>query len=320
MWMASPDSDITKPGQISSIRNVYWFESAYDAMAFYQLYANKDDMKNSLFVSTGGSPSMQQFRGMLELTGKASHHLCFDQDLAGRLYAINFAIARSQKEYSTHIATKADEDAGIANVGQLIVENKKDNGERFTLNMDPFDYGRICSVLDINKPDMKDYLASLKDKSAVKSGDFDLLPSDSYSGKLYGEMESLSEALVSGEIFYGIPPEQQKTIRESFDKEYKEISNVFTSALIKDARAYRSPGGSIVYQPCSPLFKDYNDQLQNIPKQDSEAAEQAPEKKQMTSEDIIESSLDGIDGIYEEHSESHEEEDFDQERKSHYRR
>jgi len=320
MWMASPDTDITKPGQINSIRDIYWFESAYDAMAFYQLYANKDDMKNSLFVSTGGSPSMQQFRGLLELTGKASHHLCFDQDLAGRLYAINFAIARSQKEYSTHIATVSDEDMGIAKVGQLIVENRKDNGERFTLNMDPFDFGRICSVLDINKPDMKDYLASLKDKSAVKSGDFDLLPSDSYSGKLYSEMESLSEALLSGEIFYGIPPEQQKVIRESFDKEYKELSNVFTNALIKDARAYRSPGGSTVYQPCPPAYKDYNDQLQNITKEDLEQREALSEKKQMTSEDIIESSLDGTDGIYEERSDSHEEEDTDQERKSHFRR
>ena len=215
MWMASPDNDITKPGQFSSIRNVYWFESAYDAMAFYQLKANKEEMKNTLFVSTGGSPSMQQFRGLLELTGKASHHLCFDQDLAGRLYAINFAIARSQKEYITHIATLADEQAGIATAGQLVIENRKDNGERFTLNMDPFDFGRICSVLDINKPDMKDYLASLKDKSAMKSGDFNLLPSDSFSGRLYSEMESLSEALHTGEIFYGVPPEQRKAIRES---------------------------------------------------------------------------------------------------------
>lgn len=321
MWMASPDNDITKPGQFSSVRNVYWFESAYDAMAFYQLKANKEEMKNTLFVSTGGSPSMQQFRGLLEFTGKASHHLCFDQDLAGRLYAINFAIARLQKEYITHIATLADEQAGIATAGQLVIENRKDNGERFTLNMDPFDFGRICSVLDINKPDMKDYLASLKDKSAMKSGDFNLLPSDSFSGRLYSEMESLSEALHTGEIFYGVPPEQRKAIRESCEKEYKELYNVFTSALIKDIRAFRSPGGSTVYQPCSPRFKDYNDQLQNIPKQDSESADLASGKKQMTSEDIIESSLDGIDGIYEERSESHEEEEAsDQERKSRYRR
>ena len=157
--------------------------------------------------------------------------------------------------------------------------------------------------------------------SAMKSGDFNLLPSDSFSGKLYSEMESLSEALHTGEIFYGVPPEQRKAIRESCEKEYKELYNVFTSALIKDIRAFRSPGGSTVYQPCSPRFKDYNDQLQNIPKQDSESVDLASGKKQMTSEDIIESSLDGIDGIYEERSESHEEEEAsDQERKSRYRR
>ena len=168
---------------------------------------------------------------------------------------------------------------------------------------------------------MKDYLASLKDKSVLKSGDFSLLPFDSYSGRLYTEMESISEALRSGEMLSGLPQDQQKSIRDSCEKEYKELSSVFSGALVKDVRAYRSPGGSTVYQPCPPLFKDYNDQLQNIPKQDFESAEVTSEKKQMTSEDIIESSLDGIDGIYEEHSESHEEEeDADEERKSHYRR
>jgi hypothetical protein len=46
------------------------------------------------------------------------------------------------------------------------------------------------------------------------------------------------------------------------------------------------------------------------------------DKKQMTSENIIESGLDGTDGIYQETSESHEEEDEQEkeERKNHYRR
>ena len=131
----------------------------------------------------------------------------------------------------------------------------------------------------------------------------------------------MSEALHSGELFYGIPPEQQKSVRESCEKEYRELSNAFSGALIKDVHAYRSPGGSTVYQPCSSLFKDYNEQLQNTPRQDSDNAEQATRKKQMTSENIIESSLDGIEGTYEERSESHEEDDSEEkERKSHYRR
>lgn len=300
MWFASPALDVNAANELRKARDVYWFESAYDAMAFYQLQPDKRGLEKAVFVSTGGSPSMQQFKGMLEHTDKASHHLCFDNDMAGRMYAINFAVARSGKDFSTHIATVADEDAGIAKAGQLVVTDKAENGQRFVLNMEPFDYGRLSSILDIAKPDMKDFLDSLKDKNDLKSGNYALLPADSFSGRLFREMAE-----------QGIDPTEKS-----------EKGKQFVPTLFRDLQAYHSPGGSTVYEPCDQRFKDYNDQLLNHPMQ-----EQKPQdKKQMVSENIVESSIDGTDGIYMEIYSPHEEEDRDvedreeQERKGYHRR
>ena len=296
MWIASPLLDITTAAELKKARDVYWFESAYDAMAFYQLQTDKTALGKSVFISTGGSPSMHQFKGMLEQTEKATHHLCFDNDRAGRMYAINFAISRSGKDYSSHIATVADEDAGIAKVGQLVVQDAG-KGERFTLNMEPFDYGRLSSVLGISKPDMRGYINSLKDKNDLRTGNFTLLPEDSYSSRLYREMAYLGKETA----------------------EYKAMEKQFMGALYKDVQAFHKPGGSTVYEPCDSRYKDYNDQLQQKPTTEREF----PEKKQMSSENIVESCIDGTDGVYMEIYSAHEEEDNpenEQERKGIHRR
>lgn len=296
MWVASPALDVNVASELRKARNVFWFESAYDAMAFYQLQPDKRELAKAVFVSTGGSPSIQQFYGMLKHTDKANHHLCFDNDMAGRMYAINFAVARSGKDFSTHIATVADEDAGIAKTGQLVVTDKAENGQRFVLNMEPFDYGRLSTILDVGKPDMKAFLDSLKDKNDMKSGNYELLPADSFSGRLFQEMAER-----------GIGPTEKS-----------DIGKQFVPALFRDLQAYHSPGGCTIYEPCDQRFKDYNDQLLNRPMQ-----EQKPlDKKQMVSENIVESSIDGTDGIYMEIYSPHEEEEEreEEERKGYLRR
>lgn len=306
MWIASPLLDITKAADIRKARNIYWFESAYDAMAFYQLKKDKKILDRSVFISTGGSPSIQQFKGMLALTEKADHHLCFDNDSAGRMYAINFAVARSGKDYTTHIATVTDENAGIAKEGQLVVSDTK-SGERFALNMVPFDYGRLSSVLGIAKPDMKDYLDSLKDRNDIRTGNYHLLPKDSYSYQLFKE----------------------NMVQETGSEERKDIAKTFTAALYRDVQAYHKQGGSTIYAPCHDIFKDYNDQLLRHPMPGKELPErERAEKKQMSSENIVESCLDGTDGVFIQFYSAHEEEDrnreddqdSEQSRKGSYRR
>lgn len=86
LWIASP-----KGTELKDARHVLWFESAYDAMAYYQLHARgNDDMKEAVYLSTGGNPTVMQFRGVIKEAPGACHHLCFDNDMAGRQFAENF--------------------------------------------------------------------------------------------------------------------------------------------------------------------------------------------------------------------------------------
>ena len=55
LWIANLTG---KP--IEKADEILWFESAYDAMAEYQINPQK-----SVFVSTGGTPTEGQIRGML---------------------------------------------------------------------------------------------------------------------------------------------------------------------------------------------------------------------------------------------------------------
>ena len=70
---------------------VLWFESAYDAMAYYQLHRQSGADTKAVYVSTGGNPTENQFCGLVSVTPQAKHHLCFDNDNAGRIFALNFA-------------------------------------------------------------------------------------------------------------------------------------------------------------------------------------------------------------------------------------
>lgn len=69
---------------------VLWFESAYDAMAYYQLHRQSGADTKAVYVSTGGNPTENQFRGLVSITPQAKHHICFDNDNAGRIFALNF--------------------------------------------------------------------------------------------------------------------------------------------------------------------------------------------------------------------------------------
>ncbi len=89
MWIAPLGWSET--AELSQANNVYWFESAYDAMAYYQLHNQDKDVQNGVFVSTGGNPTEAQMKSMIEATPESTHHVCFDNDEAGQQYARNFA-------------------------------------------------------------------------------------------------------------------------------------------------------------------------------------------------------------------------------------
>lgn len=69
LWIASPGGTGLKEA-----KSVYVFESAYDAMAFYQLRMGLDkgqdagrqrDFRSAVYVSTGGNPGVGQMQGLI---------------------------------------------------------------------------------------------------------------------------------------------------------------------------------------------------------------------------------------------------------------
>lgn len=100
LWLSSPMGTSLKDAQ-----RVIVFESAYDAMAFYQLLTrkrsnleevDKKELSRAVFASTGGNPSKGQIQGLIRNAPNATFHIAFDQDKAGLQFTENFiSLARS---------------------------------------------------------------------------------------------------------------------------------------------------------------------------------------------------------------------------------
>jgi hypothetical protein len=97
LWIASPSGTSLKDAE-----KVLVFESAYDAMAYYQLHRDSDrELKKAVFASTGGNPTRGQMQGLIRTAPGAAFHLCFDNDEAGRQFTANFmTVAKEMKPYS----------------------------------------------------------------------------------------------------------------------------------------------------------------------------------------------------------------------------
>lgn len=86
LWLASPGQT-----PLAKAKDIYWFESAYDAMAYYQLHQKDNkELRKAVFVSTGGNPTLDQIRGILYTTPGGKQHVCFDNDTAGLEFTKNF--------------------------------------------------------------------------------------------------------------------------------------------------------------------------------------------------------------------------------------
>lgn len=254
---------------LEDAKDVYWFESAFDAMAYYQLYGNKTEADRRIFVSTGGSPSQLQFMGMLAKTPDANHHLCFDRDMAGLTFAVNFALTQAKRIFTSH----------ISKTGKLVVLDSSENFRRTEIDMHPFDFKQAAKILGIEKAerpypdDMAEYVSSLKSWDAPMSGDEDLLPER--LGKLYGAYESLAEEYES-ERWSGL------VCAEDFAKtgekvlaardQYKAAMSETLSGLPKKRTGY------VVHELPEDGYKDWNDQL--LGKKMDMAEEQSNEEQQ----------------------------------------
>ena len=59
-------------------------------MSYYQLHQKDNrDLWKAVFVSTGGTPTVEQMRGVIACSRSARQHICFDTDTAGREFTDN---------------------------------------------------------------------------------------------------------------------------------------------------------------------------------------------------------------------------------------
>lgn len=74
-------------GKSYLVKSVFFFESAFDAIAFYQV--NKAQLNSNIaLVSIGGTFSDKQITGTMDRFPNARAFDCFDNDVAGRVYGL----------------------------------------------------------------------------------------------------------------------------------------------------------------------------------------------------------------------------------------
>jgi Protein of unknown function (DUF3991)/Toprim-like len=71
-------------------RSVFLFESAIDAMSFYQIYNKQYDFRHSAFISFGGSVAPKQIDTVTKSYLNARFFSGFDNDFNGNMYDIMF--------------------------------------------------------------------------------------------------------------------------------------------------------------------------------------------------------------------------------------
>lgn len=93
-WIATNPGPHEVDRDPNKVRNVYFAESAYDIMSFYQfnearLYNPMMDAQSSnVFVSIGGTFSPSQVKDIMEHYPNAKAVDCFDNDIPGRIYGM----------------------------------------------------------------------------------------------------------------------------------------------------------------------------------------------------------------------------------------
>ena len=106
--------DFTKNNPIN-VKNVYFAESAFDIMAFYQANKARLDLATSAFVSVGGSFSDEQVVSLMKHYASAKPIDCFDNDLPGRLYGIRMMLLMEGRDLKVH--PNEDNTAQVFEVG-----------------------------------------------------------------------------------------------------------------------------------------------------------------------------------------------------------
>ena len=115
--------DLSDNKNAFNVKSVYFAESAYDIMAFYQANKLKLDKESSIFVSIGGTFSEKQIAGIMSHYTNARAIDCFDNDLPGRIYGIKM-VGLLENIHMTII--KSEQDVRIKLPDRELSFNEKD--------------------------------------------------------------------------------------------------------------------------------------------------------------------------------------------------
>ncbi len=236
LWIASPNGTALKDA-----KDVLWFESAYDAMAYYQLHAHKDKtLGDAVFLSTGGNPTVMQFRGVIKEAQNACHRLCFDNDMAGKQFVMNFNMelkhvkesipkyGEDMKEYMDSLYDKDDYLSGNEillpdDVGTLYGRYETKAEEYLSMKQSGLCYeGDVKELLDKTNRLHEEYVNKMKEKLCI--------------GSEYGHLKSLGTydipdwaicAIENGD-YEGLTEEEEKLVTEFLDENFPEgyVSNI----------------------------------------------------------------------------------------------
>ena len=82
-------------------KHVFFMESAFDVMAFYQANKNKLNLEDSVFVSIGGTFSDNQIRSIMNYYKNATAVDCYDNDISGTIYGLRMLAVLNDKKIET---------------------------------------------------------------------------------------------------------------------------------------------------------------------------------------------------------------------------
>ena len=219
LWVASPEAT-----KLQDAKRVFVFESAYDAMAFYQILMGKGsnldaeaktELAHGVFASTGGNPSSRQLEG----------HIGFDMDEAGQKFAEQFKTLAEKENVPTGRIVREETTPGYKDFNEelLAIIERQSN---------PL-------AKDNVKDELKDYVDSFRkhpgDIPSVKEvlhpndSQIDLLPKSLW--QLYAHYETLYEDAYTMQHSRLVAPEDKEEIKEKALEAGKAFRSELANAL-----------------------------------------------------------------------------------------
>ena len=236
LWIASPNNTALRDA-----KDVLWFESAYDAMAFYQLHAHENNtLADAVFLSTGGNPTVMQFRGVIKEAQNACHHLCFDNDMAGKQFVLNFneelkhvkesipKYGEDMKEYMDSLRRKDDYLSGDTDllpddVGKLYGRYETEAEEYLSMKQSGLCYeGDVKDQLDKANRLHDEYVNKMKEKLCIGSEQGHLKSLGTY------DIPDWAICAMGNGDYEGLTEEEEKLVNEFLDEHFPEgyVSNI----------------------------------------------------------------------------------------------